>query len=194
MNYSLTPARIFVTVGAQMPFDRLIHAVDAWAAAHPQSTVEAQIGVTGLRPRHLKSRAHFDPIELRQAMASADLIIAHAGMGTILSALEIGRPLIVVPRRAALRETRTDHQVATARAFAQSHHIAVAMEIEELPGLLARGATIKAAPRVPNRASDELIGALRSFIHGHVDSAGASQDAESSAVRSHEAPRQRRAA
>ena len=35
---------IFVTVGAQMPFDRLTSSVDRWAASHPTSDVVAQIG------------------------------------------------------------------------------------------------------------------------------------------------------
>jgi len=35
---------IFVTVGAQMAFDRLIRAVDAWAGVHPAVSVFGQIG------------------------------------------------------------------------------------------------------------------------------------------------------
>jgi hypothetical protein len=45
---------IFVTVGAQIPFDRLIVAVDAWAAG--RSTVDslfAQVGEKGVRPAHM---------------------------------------------------------------------------------------------------------------------------------------------
>ena len=46
-------------------------------------------------------------------MDAAAAIVAHAGMGTILTALETGKRLLVMPRRAALGEHRNDHQLAT---------------------------------------------------------------------------------
>lgn len=44
---------------------------------------------------------------------AADLLVAHAGMGSICST-----PLIVVPCRAALGETRNDHRPPLAPASA----------------------------------------------------------------------------
>ena len=58
------------------------------------------------------------PKECTDRMVAADAIIAHAGMGTILTALEMGKPLLVMPRRAELGEHRNDHQLATAMRFA----------------------------------------------------------------------------
>ena len=45
-------AVIFVTIGSMFPFDRLIRAMDAWAAAQPERRVEllAQIGDGGYEP------------------------------------------------------------------------------------------------------------------------------------------------
>ena len=54
---------IFVTVGHQMPFDRLIAAVDAWAGARGRSDVFAQIGTTSLRPASFNAATTFDPIK-----------------------------------------------------------------------------------------------------------------------------------
>ena len=50
---------IFVTVGTQLPFDRLVRAVDAWAAEHPQVDVFGQIGPASFRPKHF---AHADTL------------------------------------------------------------------------------------------------------------------------------------
>jgi UDP-N-acetylglucosamine transferase subunit ALG13 len=111
---------IFVTVGTQVAFDRLITAVDEWAGAAVGREVFAQIGPTRLRPRHIEYAPFVSPQECTERMLAAKAIVAHAGMGTILTALEMGKPLLVMPRRAALGEHRNDHQLATAHRFAVS--------------------------------------------------------------------------
>ena len=108
---------ILVTVGAQMPFDRLVRTVDDWAGRAGRSDVFAQIGHTRWRPRHLQWTAFIEPDEFRARAREAAVLVAHAGTGSILTALELGRPILVMPRRADLRETRNDHQIATATRF-----------------------------------------------------------------------------
>ena len=39
--------------------------------------------------------------ELTQAMQEADVVVAHAGVGTALAALEVGKCPVLVPRRLA---------------------------------------------------------------------------------------------
>ena len=83
-------------------------------------------------------------------MLAADAVVAHAGIGTILGALELGKPTVVMPRRAALGEHRNDHQLATARRFS-GPGIAVALDEHELAAELGR----MASPADPRHASDE---------------------------------------
>ena len=64
-------------------------------------------------------------------MRSSTAIVAHAGMGTILTALELGKPLLIMPRRAALGEHRNDHQLATAERFAAVDGVKVAFDETE---------------------------------------------------------------
>jgi UDP-N-acetylglucosamine transferase subunit ALG13 len=106
---------IFVTVGVQLPFDRLVRAVDAWAGERMRSDVFAQIGPSQYRPQHIEFRAFVEPPEFRRLVECADAVVAHAGMGSIITALELAKPLIVMPRRAELGEHRNDHQLSTAR-------------------------------------------------------------------------------
>jgi UDP-N-acetylglucosamine transferase subunit ALG13 len=159
---------VFVTVGAQMPFDRLVHAVDAWALARGRGDVLAQIGPSESPPSFVRHVRFLDPARFEAAFAEASLIVAHAGTGSILSALERGKPIVVMPRRAALRETRNDHQVATARRFASLGKIPVAWDEHELPEVLDRTlARLRDEPdalRVGRAASPELVRALRAFI------------------------------
>ncbi|WP_369406235.1 glycosyltransferase [Blastococcus aurantiacus] len=53
--------------------------------------------------------------ELHSAMAQADAVIAHAGIGSALGALNAGRRPILVPRRSAYAEHVDDHQLQIAR-------------------------------------------------------------------------------
>jgi len=156
---------IFVTVGHQMPFDRLVRAVDDWAAAHKRDDVFAQIGTTDYVPSHIEWSATIDPSEFQQRIRDADAVVAHAGMGTILTAFELGTPILVMPRRGALHETRNDHQVATAERFLEMGRLAVAMDENELPKMLDRVSDLTAGGAISSQASPELLQALAAFIH-----------------------------
>lgn len=157
---------ILVTVGSQMAFDRLITAVDGWAEQTGRDDVFAQIGPTELRPRSIKWAAFLDPAEFRERVQGCDAIVAHAGMGSILTALEFGKPILVMPRRGGLNETRNDHQVATARRFKELGRIQVAMDEQELPGMLNRLGRFETGGVIGRFASASLIEAVRVFIHG----------------------------
>lgn len=158
---------IFVTVGSQMPFDRLISATEAWAATHPEVEVFAQIGRSELRPRALKWTQALVPADYRSWCARADLIVGHAGVGTIMSVLEAGKPLIVMPRRGYLRETRDDHQVETAKWLSSAGNIRVANDEIELATQLDRYAEMTPcmAP-LDQRPATKLIANLRAYITG----------------------------
>ena len=159
---------IFVTVGAQMPFDRLTSCVDRWAASCGTSDVFAQIGNTDWRPAHMDWTAVLDPSEYRQRLFEADAVITHAGMGTILTALEFGKPIVVMPRRGALRETRNDHQVGTARVLAADRRVTVAWDEHELAAWMQRLDQVEAPARIASHASIALLTAVRDFIRGPV--------------------------
>lgn len=149
-----------------MPFDRLVHAVDQWAQAHPGVEVIAQIGPTASPPRHVKAVELLEPEEFQHQMQQAEVVVAHAGTGTIITALELGKPIIVMPRRADLRETRNDHQIATAERFAARGLVHVARDETEIPALLARRGELRPAEAPANAPSNELIRTLSDFISG----------------------------
>jgi UDP-N-acetylglucosamine transferase subunit ALG13 len=158
---------IFVTVGAQMPFDRLVRAVDEWAGARERTDVLAQIGRTEWRPRRIAWKQFMEPKEFRANVERADVIVAHAGMGSIITALELGKPILVMPRRGSLRETRNDHQVATAAQFARQARVAVAGDERELPSKLDEIGKLAASERIPCFAPERLLSAIRAVIDGN---------------------------
>ncbi len=147
-----------------MAFDRLVRAVDAWAGQRRRSDVFAQIGPSRYRPQHAAWARFLDPPEFRARAAAARVIVAHAGMGSILTALTLGKPILVMPRRGDLRETRNDHQVATARRFAELGRVAVAMNEDELAAALDRLDSLTAGEPIAPHADERLIAALRDFF------------------------------
>lgn len=159
---------IFLTVGTQLPFDRLVRAVDGWAAGGDAEIFGqiAEPGADGYRPEHFDWVSHLDPKDFADRFAAARAIIAHAGMGTILSALTASKPVVILPRRAALGEQRNDHQLATARRFADRPGVLVCMEEDALPAALDRVTAwqIETNP-IGSQASPELLAALHAFIH-----------------------------
>ena len=147
-----------------MPFDRLIRAVDQWAGSRGISDVFAQIGPSNNEPKHLQSKQFLDPMEFRERVESARVVIAHAGMGSIITALEFGKPIIVMPRHASLRETRNDHQIATAKHLAEMGRVIPAWDeqillqkLDQLDSFCGRGP-------IDAHASPRLISVVRAFI------------------------------
>lgn len=155
---------IFVTVGSQVPFDRFISAVDEWAALRGRSDVFAQIGNAKYVPKHMQWTAFLDPSEFTRLMEQAQIVVAHAGMGSILSALEWGKPIVVMPRRAKFHEQRNDHQIATARCFEEQGRVIVAYETPSLAEKIEYALTLQNPQRISPKASPQLITAIRSFL------------------------------
>lgn len=156
---------ILVTVGAQMPFDRMTQAVDAWAGERKRSDVFAQIGETQFTPQHIRWTPFLEPEEFRARVEEADILVAHAGMGSILTALQAGKPILVMPRRGDLRETRNDHQVATAKRFLEMGRVEVAFDEDALKQKLDKLDAMRAGGTISPWASPELLGAIKDFIN-----------------------------
>lgn len=157
---------ILVTVGAQLPFDRLIRAVDDWAGARGRDDVFAQVAESAYAARHIRTTPFLPAAELRASMQAASGIVAHAGMGTILTALELGKPLLVLPRLGSLGETRNDHQVAAARHFAAAGLLLAAESEQELADRLDRLESFSPSARIAAHAGAALLERVRAFALG----------------------------
>lgn len=155
---------IFVTVGSADPFDRMIRAVDAWAGARGRTDVFAQIGQSHFDPRYIEAVPFLSPSEFRQRVSSAHLLVAHAGMGSIITALEARKPIIVMPKLAHLGEHRNDHQMATAKRFGQKQGIIVAWDEKDLIVKLEREGAVCSPTTITREASAELLATIREFV------------------------------
>jgi hypothetical protein len=71
-----------------------------------------------------------------------------------------------MPRRASFRETRNDHQVATAERFGPQGRIIVANDEHDLPAKLDGALTQRDTDRIQSQASPHLISTIRAFLEG----------------------------
>ena len=157
---------IFVTVGTDLPFDRMMKVIDGWARENGRTDVFAQIGEGAWEPEFIKFAHFLQPPEFSKHFDKATLIISHAGMGTILSALLFGKPILVMPKKSGLGEHRSDHQFATARRMQELGNVNVAFDEHELRARLDRLDELLQPKRIGPTASEGLVTGLREFIFG----------------------------
>jgi len=157
---------IFVTTGTQEPFDRLMMAIDVIAQKRPDIQIVAQVARSLYQARNLRVHEFLTPVEFSAHFSNAKLIVSHAGMGTIISALVQEKPILVFPRLAKYGEHRNDHQLATARAFEKLHYVHAAYSEEELEAklLTLMSSNSNCLHKIGKTASQELISSLQNYI------------------------------
>lgn len=105
---------IFISVGTQLPFDRLVKRVEQAFVNKPEFKLIYQVGVGGYKPSSGEIFETLTPLQYSKAMGECDVLIAHCGTGSIVSSVEFSKPLICMPRRAEFGEHRNNHQVDAA--------------------------------------------------------------------------------
>lgn len=154
---------IFVTVGTQYPFDRLLAEVDAWAAVSGERVV-AQVGGSNKEYENLETVGFIPTEEFESLLDQADLVVSHAGMGTIIACALRGKPLIVLPRRHRLGEHTDDHQVGSASRMANFGLAHVIESTEKLVPILDEWNEIE-SKSIGDEPSGEIIESLRDFAY-----------------------------
>ncbi|CAA0105584.1 Uncharacterised protein [Zhongshania aliphaticivorans] len=154
---------IFVTVGTQLGFPRLIQMVDELAEQLGLGVV-AQIGNTTYVPQNVEYHPSMTPEVYDACFEKADLIIGHAGIGTILAAKKMKKPLIILPRLAIMGEHRNDHQLATADAVNGVVGVYRVSDKEQMLLLLKRRTELLPAGENASVSRDMLIDSLRAFF------------------------------
>ncbi len=123
--------RIVVTVGTTETygFRRLI---ERMCAIIPRGVdVLWQTGATDTSGLPISARPSVPTEELVDAVQKADVVVAHAGTGSALAALEAGKCPVLVPRRVRWAEHVDDHQMDTG-AELERRSLAVVRSVEDV--------------------------------------------------------------
>jgi UDP-N-acetylglucosamine transferase subunit ALG13 len=125
---------IFATCGSShFRFDRMMEALGALTA----DDLYVQHGPADPPPG---ARAvPFLPFDtLVDNITQADVVISHAGVGSILCAIRVGHTPVIFPRLKRFGETVDDHQAELAEALAAQGSAVVAWNGEDLAAAVAR--------------------------------------------------------
>lgn len=143
----------------------MVSAVDDWAKDHRTVEFFAQIGPSDTPPRFMPHAQFVPPAQAEDLIRGAELIVSHAGMGSLLTALRFQRPILIMPRKAGLGEHRNDHQLATARWMETRPGVAVAWDEAMIGEQLEMRKTLAGGPQIPEHARGPLIDKLSQFIN-----------------------------
>ncbi|HEX8067705.1 MAG TPA: glycosyltransferase [Thermoleophilaceae bacterium] len=135
------PLRVALSVGTLFPFPRLVERLTA-VLPEGAEVVLWQAGET------------IAPEEVRRGFRAADAVIAHAGVGAALEALDAGRRPLLVPRLARFGEHVDDHQLQVAGEL-ERRGLATVRQADELTAEdvleAARGAVAEISTPPPLR-------------------------------------------
>jgi UDP-N-acetylglucosamine transferase subunit ALG13 len=143
----------FVSVGnAKQLFRRFLNEVAVIASKLPQPVI-VQHGHTPFECPICKAKAFMDMEEFSSNIKNAELLIMHAGAGSVIHAIEAGKVPVVMPRRASFGEHVNDHQVEFAEALARAGRVIMIESPEELESAVAKSLSVKEAAKLMDRGS-----------------------------------------
>jgi UDP-N-acetylglucosamine transferase subunit ALG13 len=121
--------------------------------------VVIQTGEGGIRPEGIETHESLSFDQIQSELRRADIVICHAGTGSLITALREGCRVVAVPRQATLKEVYDDHQVEIAQSFAVRGLIEVANNVDELAAALTK------ARRKPRVAATTNYGPLIEYLN-----------------------------
>ncbi len=149
---------IFVTVGTStFPFDRLMRSVDELGVG---DDLVVQYGASGFIPTAGVTQQFMPYSDVVENMQRAQVVIAHGGVGSILTAIQAGKHPVVVPRQRRYSEAVDDHQVDLASRLALRGVVTLVDDLSDLGSRIAQAPVVQpsAAP------SSDLAEAISEFV------------------------------
>jgi UDP-N-acetylglucosamine transferase subunit ALG13 len=150
---------IFATCGStEFGFVRMMEAL----ATLPAADLHVQHGPA--TPPACAAAFAFLPFgRILEEMERADVVVSHAGVGSILCAVRLGHVPIIIPRLKRYGETVDDHQADLARALHERGTAIAVWSADELPGAVASVPARRTASELPPTS---LAMAVRTAVRG----------------------------
>lgn len=154
---------IFVTVGTHdQNFNRLVRGADELAGLIDEQVV-IQRGCSDYLPKRAQYFDWTTSKEMENWIEKSRVVIAQAGAGTIMMALQSRKPLVLAPRLSEYKENHNDHQVQLASALNEAGSAVLLVDLSGESMLIA---TIKASNLKTLRSnSDSLVNAIRQRLN-----------------------------
>lgn len=155
----------FVAVGnATQPFRRLLDAVCELAPHLPQPVVVQHGAAQDFACPHCQGVAFMDMQAFERQVAEADMLILHAGAGSLIHAIQAGKIPVVMPRRASHGEHVDDHQVEFARVLEKAGKVVVANDASTLEQAIVLALERQRLLQVSESVEPPLVGMVQKLI------------------------------
>ena len=156
---------ILVTLGTQQfQMNRLVEAVDK-IAPQLEEEVFIQTGSSAYVPVNCRYADFVDSEKFNGMIEECSMLITHSGVGSIMSGLLKGKPVIVVPRLEKYHEHVDDHQQQIAEAFAGKDCVLYCRDLDRLQEYIEEAKNHKFAPYIiqGGKIEDIILDYLKIF-------------------------------
>lgn len=151
---------IFVVIGtSSWNFDRLIKALDEIAPSLDEKVI-MQIGNSNYVPVNSEYFRFRSKEEVDKIYKNADIIVCHAGIGSILSTAKYKKDLIIVPRRRKYGELLDDHQAEIARKL-EKRGIIIVWDVKDLETIIRQ---MKKTKMYAREEREKLVSSLKRYL------------------------------
>lgn len=156
--------KLFVPLGTQkFPFGRIITALNGLVerGTYKPNEIVMQSALYPVKPEF----SHFGLIpqeDFNRYMQEAEVVVTHSGVNSIISCMEMGKPLVVCPRLHEYNEHVDNHQMEIATLMHDKYDVLMCTDMKELPELIEKAKTHKYKPWISHRV--ELLNAIRGLI------------------------------
>ena len=156
--------KLFVPLGTQkFPFGRLISALNGLVDKGLYSADEIIIQSTIYDVKPKFNHVGLIPLdEFNKYMIDAEVVITHSGVNSIISCMQLNKPLVIIPRRGEYGEHVDDHQIEIAELMEKKFDVLVCHNMNELENLIQKARNHRYKPWISHK--DGLISALKDII------------------------------
>lgn len=156
--------KLFVPLGTQkFPFGRLITAlnelVDKGVYAPEEIVMQSTMYPVDPKFKHV---GLIPADEFNGYMQEAEVVITHSGVNSIISCMQLGKPLVVVPRLHEYGEHVDNHQVEIAELMATKYDVLTLMDMKDLESTINAARTHEYKQWQSHR--NELVEKLKGLI------------------------------
>ncbi|MBR3250062.1 MAG: hypothetical protein IKF83_05180 [Clostridia bacterium] len=160
---------ILVLLGTQNnSFHRLLEEIDNNIKnGNIQDEVIVQAGFTKYNSKNMQIFDMLPKNEFDELIKKADLVITHGGVGSIMSAIKMGKKVIAVPRLKKYEEHVNDHQLEIISTFKKQGLIIGINDVKQLPKALKEAKSIQ--PKHISKGTNKIVQIIDDFIQNDIN-------------------------
>ena len=158
---------IFVTLGTNdKQFTRLLDACEkAIEEKAIADRVVVQAGFTKYESKNMEIFDYMDRDQFSTFMNSADLVITHGGVGTIMTALKERKKILAAARLSEYHEHVNDHQIQLLTSFEKEGYLIYMHDLSDIKPYLEKVKSIE--PKMYQSNQEYFVNEIKNWIDSH---------------------------